>query len=113
MRAQVGLRKGHGEGGIGGEVERWVTLAPVSVRRVVSGERGGRVEAHLTTAMLTGAVVLARYIGVSAILSDARAKVAGGSKSQALLQKPQLVDWSFHCRKSCVGFLRAVDFPLA
>ena len=29
MRAKIGLREGHGEGGIGGEVERCVTFSPV------------------------------------------------------------------------------------
>ena len=33
MGAEVGLGEGDGEGGVGGEVEGWVTFAPVPGRR--------------------------------------------------------------------------------
>ena len=64
--AEVVLGEGDGEGGVGGQVEFGVTLAPVSVD---GGVRDGEVNegwdcpsmaTYLMTAMLTGAKVLAR-----------------------------------------------------
>lgn len=64
--AEVVLGEGDGEGGVGGQVEFGVTLAPVSVE---GGVRDGEVNegwdcpsmaTYLMTAMLTGAKVLAR-----------------------------------------------------
>lgn len=64
VRAKIGLREGHGEGGIGGEVERGVTFSPVpemgflvNVGKSQDLRGGAR---YLMTAMFTGAVVLAR-----------------------------------------------------
>ncbi len=62
MGAEVGLGEGDGEGGVGGEIEGGGAFAPVSVGRVrlkVCGE-GGVGGGYFMTAMLTGAVVLAR-----------------------------------------------------
>jgi len=55
MRAEIGLGEGDGEGGVGGEVEFGVALAPVSgvLAEGGSGEEGD----YLMTAILTGAVV--------------------------------------------------------
>lgn len=70
MGSEVGLGEGDGEGAVGGEVELGIPLAPVSAE--IRGQRpklyikdestwlGRGGGAYLTTAMLTGAVVLAR-----------------------------------------------------
>lgn len=70
--AKVVLREGDGEGGVGGQVELGVTLAPVSAGGGVrdDGRRGGEwtdwdcgcspMATYLMTAILTGAKVLAR-----------------------------------------------------
>lgn len=63
MGAEVGLGEGDGEGGVGGEIEGGGAFAPVSVGRVrlkVCGEGGVGRGGYFMTAMLTGAVVLAR-----------------------------------------------------
>lgn len=69
MGSEVGLRKGDREGRVGGEIERDIAFAPVSEKKevLVEGQErrcgytlcmsGGL---YLMTAMLTGAVVLAR-----------------------------------------------------
>jgi hypothetical protein len=64
--AEVVLREGDGEGGVGGQVELGVTLAPVSVHGGVSDATVSEwwyclpMATYLMTAMLTGAKVLAR-----------------------------------------------------
>lgn len=69
--AEVGLGEGDGEGGVGGEVEVGVAFAPISVEGRESVRNAWLKVAwghiYLITAMLTGAVVLARYILLSAI----------------------------------------------
>jgi len=79
VRAEVVLGEGDGEGGVGGQVELGVTLAPVSMEGGVV--RDGDVSeydcspmaTYLMTAMLTGAKVLARYIwsaGMTVLLDE-------------------------------------------
>lgn len=61
--AEVGLREGDREGAVGGKVELCVTLSPVPNTGVsLWGDLTAlqRFKTYLTTAMLTGAVVLAR-----------------------------------------------------
>ena len=61
MGAEIGLGEGDGEGGVGGEVKAWVAFSPVPVEgggQYLGGEHGE--VAYLITAILTGAVVLAR-----------------------------------------------------
>ena len=72
MRAERGLREGYGEGGVGGEVEGGVALAPVSEIFGSAGPEHIGGQHYLMTAIFTGAVVLARYTFTSAIgaLSD-------------------------------------------
>lgn len=60
MRAEVGLGKSDREGGIRGKIELCVALAPVSRNLASISMIWGDQPAHLMTAMLTGAVVLAR-----------------------------------------------------
>ena len=68
MSAKVGLRKGNGKGGVGGEVEGGISFAPVPSRVSASDYNQVMSCKYLITAMLTGAVVLARYISLSAIV---------------------------------------------
>ena len=61
MRAEVGLCEGDGEGGICGEIELWIALAPVPVLVCqIKTERLRRCFLYFTTAIFTGAVTLAR-----------------------------------------------------
>ena len=65
MGAEVVLGEGDGEGGVGGQVELGITLAPVSVDGGVRDEEVSEwdclpMTTYLMTAMLTGAKVLAR-----------------------------------------------------
>lgn len=63
MGAEVGLREGDGKGGVGGEVESWVSFSPVSrfcLKREIDTMGNGGGGGYLITAILTGAVVLAR-----------------------------------------------------
>lgn len=93
MSSKVGLGKCDGEGGIGREIELCITLSPVSKtsQRAVREKYwvGPGEGANLMTAMLTGAVVLARYICLSdpmeAIVRDIQMWVVKSKKNLAHL----------------------------
>ena len=69
MGAEVALGEGDTEGGVRGEIEGRIAFAPISENTVRTFTcRCEEQYTYFTTAMFTGAVVLARWISRSAMM---------------------------------------------